>query len=101
MKAASTLEKERAQVKGAGRFKHLLAPGRIGRMEVRNRVVMPPMGTNYADLDGFITERIVRYYQARAEGGTGMIIVEVAAVALKERRYRGRSVSGPISLFPA
>ena len=37
MKAASTLEKERAQVKGAGRFKHLLAPGRIGRMEVRNQ----------------------------------------------------------------
>ena len=81
MKAASTLEKERVQVKGAGRFKHLLAPGKIGRMELRNRVVMPPMGTNFADLDGFITERIVRYYEARAEGGTGLIIVEVAAVA--------------------
>lgn len=63
------------------RFKHLLEPGIIGNMKVRNRMVMPPMGTNYADQSGFVTERLVRYYRERAGGGMGLIIVEIAAVA--------------------
>ena len=75
-------EKSRRQdVESATRFRHLISPGRIGKMTVRNRMVMPPMGTNYAADNGFVTERLVRYYEARAEGGTGLIIVEVAAVA--------------------
>ena len=64
-----------------GGYKHLLSPGKIGKMSVRNRTVMPPMGTNYADTDGFVTERLAGYYEARAQGGTGLIIVEIAAVA--------------------
>ncbi|MEW5784930.1 MAG: FAD-dependent oxidoreductase [Bacillota bacterium] len=82
MKAAPTIEKKKSMESGgAGRYRHLLAPGKIGGMELRNRVVMPPMGTNYADLDGFVTEQLIDYYRARAEGGVGLIIVEVAAVA--------------------
>jgi 2,4-dienoyl-CoA reductase-like NADH-dependent reductase (Old Yellow Enzyme family)/thioredoxin reductase len=74
-------QREQHSPSSTNRFKHLLSPGRIGKMTVRNRMVMPPMGTNYASGDGFVTERLIRYYEARAEGGTGLIIVEVAAVA--------------------
>ena len=42
---------------------------RIGRMELKNRVVMPPMVTRYAADDGFVTERTKNYYEARARGG--------------------------------
>jgi len=79
-----TIVGEKKQQRGPGSptgFRHLLSPARIGNITVRNRMVMPPMGTNYASDDGFVTERLVRYYEARAEGGTGLIIVEVAAVA--------------------
>lgn len=82
MKSAPITEKEK-QTTGGGpiRFQRLQAPGKIGNMEIRNRIVMPPMGTNYADDAGFVTEKLARYYEARAEGGSGLIIVEVAAVA--------------------
>ena len=31
----------------------LLHPGRIGTLELRNRIIMAPMGSNYAEVDGF------------------------------------------------
>lgn len=34
------------------KFTKLLSPGAIGRMKVRNRIVMPAMARNYATLDG-------------------------------------------------
>ncbi len=62
-------------------FAHLLAPGRIGTLETRNRIVMAPMGSNLAEKDGYVGERITRYYEARARGGVGLIIVGVGAIA--------------------
>ncbi len=53
---------------------------RIGRMELKNRFVMPPMVTRYASDDGFVTERTKNYYEARARGGAGLIIVEATYV---------------------
>jgi 2,4-dienoyl-CoA reductase-like NADH-dependent reductase (Old Yellow Enzyme family) len=57
----------------------LLTPGRIGDVEIRNRVVMAPMTTRLADEDGFVTEEAVHYYMARARGGVGLITVEMAS----------------------
>lgn len=94
---AETIVEEKEQQRDAGGatgFRHLLSPGRIGKMTVRNRMVMPPMGTNYASDDGFITGRIIRYYEARAEGGTGLIIVEVAAVAPE-----GKAISHQVGIW--
>lgn len=79
---------------GEAGYRHLLSPGVIGKLKIRNRMVMPPMGTNYAAADGFVTERLIRYYEARAEGGTGLIIVEVAAVAPE-----GKAISHQIGLW--
>jgi len=60
-------------------FKKLFEPVRIGQMELKNRIVMPPMGTGYAADHGFVSQRLIDYYEARARGGTGLIIVEVTA----------------------
>lgn len=62
-------------------FDHLLAPGRIGPIELRNRIVMSAMGTNLAERDGHAGERLQRYYEERARGGVGMVIVGVGAIA--------------------
>ncbi|QNB47804.1 FAD-dependent oxidoreductase [Thermanaerosceptrum fracticalcis] len=61
-------------------FEKILEPIQIGPMKVRNRIVMPPMVTNYAATDGAVTERFKAYHQARAKGGVGFIIVEAAYV---------------------
>ena len=62
-------------------FPQLLAPGRIGSLTVRNRIIMAPMGSNYAEADGQCGERIQAYYEARARGGAGLLIMGVCSVA--------------------
>ncbi len=50
-------------------------------MEVKNRLVMPPMSINFGvDEDGYVTEQHWEFLAARARGGTGMIIVGGGAV---------------------
>ncbi|MGB4514726.1 MAG: FAD-dependent oxidoreductase [Bacillota bacterium] len=61
-------------------FKLLKSPIKIGNMELRNRMVMPPMVTNLAHDDGSVSSKTRAYYGARAKGGIGLIIVEAANV---------------------
>jgi len=63
-----------------GRFPALFSPLRIGRVMLKNRVVMAPMAVNFADLNGEVSEKQIAYYEARARGGAGLIIVEAACV---------------------
>lgn len=58
-------------------FEKLLEPGKIGNMELKNRMIMPGMGTNLAAADGTVSDVIVNYYARRANGGVGLIITEV------------------------
>lgn len=58
----------------------LLSPIKIGKLEIKNRFVVPPMGTNFANMDGTVSQQLIDYYVARAKGGFGLIIVEVVAV---------------------
>ncbi|MFC1915755.1 FAD-dependent oxidoreductase [Chloroflexota bacterium] len=52
----------------------LLEPIMIGKMWLRNRIVMPSMGSRLASEDGGVTDAIKDYYAARAKGGVGLII---------------------------
>ena len=64
-------------------FPHLLSPGKIGNLELKNRVVMGPTETLYATSDGEITDKIIDYYVERARGGCGLITVHSAQGATK------------------
>ncbi|MGI6412371.1 MAG: FAD-dependent oxidoreductase [Syntrophomonadaceae bacterium] len=61
-------------------FSHLFSPTYVGNLLVKNRVVMAPMLVGYSNLSGEVTESMVDYYEARARGGVGIIIVEAACV---------------------
>ena len=69
----------------------LLTPARIGPVEIKNRIVMPPMTTRTADDEGFVTDDSIAYYMARVRGGTGLITVEMASPE-KVGRHRRREV---------
>jgi dimethylglycine catabolism A len=69
----------------------LLTPARIGSVEIPNRIVMPPMTTRTADDEGYVTDDTVAYYRARAQGGVGLITVEMASPE-KAGRHRRREV---------
>lgn len=58
----------------------LFQPVNIGKMELKNRLVVPPMGTGFSAPDGTVTDRLIEYHEARARGGFGLIIVEVTAI---------------------
>lgn len=58
----------------------LTSPINIGNLQLKNRMVMPPMVTNYAYSDGSVTDRLVAYHVERAKGGVGLIIVEASYV---------------------
>ncbi len=49
---------------------HLLAPGSIGPMALRNRIVMPAMDQNTCD-DGAVTDLTIAHYEARARAASG------------------------------
>ncbi len=66
---------------------HLLAPGRIGPVELRNRIVLAPMGDRLAHDDGTVSERQTAYLEARARGGAALILVGSASVAYPEGSY--------------
>jgi 2,4-dienoyl-CoA reductase-like NADH-dependent reductase (Old Yellow Enzyme family)/thioredoxin reductase len=65
---------------GASVYPQLFSPGRIGSVELRNRIVMAPMGTELAGLDGSVSERMIDYYEARARGGAALVTVEYSDV---------------------
>ncbi|GAA2853523.1 NADH oxidase [Actinoplanes cyaneus] len=55
-------------------------PLRVGRHELRNRVVSPPMERNYGTTDGRVTDRYVAYLRARAAGGAALVFTEATYV---------------------
>lgn len=59
----------------------LLQAGHIGSMELKNRIAMAPMGENFGGEDGICGERTQAYYEARAKGGTGLIIMGTTAIS--------------------
>jgi 2,4-dienoyl-CoA reductase-like NADH-dependent reductase (Old Yellow Enzyme family) len=69
----------------------LLTPARIGPIEIKNRIVMPPMTTRTADAEGFVTDDSLAYYMARVRGGTGLITIEMASPE-KAGRHRRHEV---------
>ncbi|WP_088280769.1 FAD-dependent oxidoreductase [Ideonella sp. A 288] len=76
-------------------FEPLLQTGSIGPLELRNRIVLAPMGANLADDAGHCGERLQAFCEARARGGAALVTVGVCAVAhpvgLSERWQLGLS----------
>ena len=61
-------------------YTKLFARGKIGRLELKNRIVLPAMGCSYASPTGEASNELIRYYQARAKGGCGLIITEITRI---------------------
>ena len=66
---------------GKSDFLKLMAPGKIGSLALKNRIVMPAMGTRFCGVWGEVNETIIEYYRRRARGGCGLIMVEVTQAA--------------------
>jgi 2,4-dienoyl-CoA reductase-like NADH-dependent reductase (Old Yellow Enzyme family) len=62
-------------------FKHLFSPLEIKKgFTVKNRIFMAPITTKFASSSGYVTDRIINYYEERAKGGVGLIFIENSCV---------------------
>jgi NADPH2 dehydrogenase len=62
-------------------MKHLFSPFKLKGLEVKNRIVMPPMCQYSVEKkDGIATDWHYLHYVNRAIGGTGLIIIEMTDV---------------------
>lgn len=62
------------------KYEKLFSRGKIGNLELKSRIVMPPMGTSMACANGEASDRIIRYYEERAKAGCALICTEVTCV---------------------
>ncbi len=67
-------------------YSRIFEPVRIGKVWLRNRIIFPAMDTTYSDENGYVTDRVKGYYEARARGGAGMVTVEAATIDMKVAR---------------
>ena len=68
-------------------LKSLFSSCMINTMELKNRAVMPAMGTGYGNNDGTISDQLINYLERRATGGVGLIITEVCAIDPRGRGF--------------
>ena len=59
----------------------LNTPIKVGGVWIKNRFEMPPMDTNYDNLDGTLSRKQYAYYVERARGGVGLIVTEAVSVS--------------------
>jgi 2,4-dienoyl-CoA reductase (NADPH2) len=75
------------------RFAHLLAPGRIGSLALRNRILMCPMGDSLCNTDGSISDNQAAYFEARARGGAALLLVGSVSIAYPRASFDERQVA--------
>ena len=65
----------------AANAQKLLEPIKVGPIELKNRIMFPPLTTGYEERDGSIGERSLAFYERLAKGGVSYIVIgDVAPV---------------------
>ena len=81
-------------------FAKLFEPGKMGKVELKNRIIMAPCGTHYSSHYGFVTEQQLAYYGERAKGGAGLIVTEGASTRKPPRGKPGRILVNEDKFLP-
>jgi len=58
------------------KYEKLFSPGKINSLTLRNRIIMPTMGTYMPHLQGETSDKLVEMFARRARGGAAMLITE-------------------------
>jgi NADPH2 dehydrogenase len=72
----------------------LFDPLRLGKLEIRNRIMMSPMSQRAAGEDACATDWHLVHYGSRAVGGCGLVMIEDTAV-----QARGRTSHTALGLY--
>ena len=62
-------------------FSSLYHPGKIGTLELKNRLILAAMGVPLAEAEGGVTDKMIAFYKARAAGGVGLVTTSFASIS--------------------
>ena len=68
-------------------YNSLFKPLKIGNIFLKNRTIFPPISTNFAKKDGYLTGKFIGHYVRRAKGGVALIIIENACIDYPEGKH--------------
>jgi len=68
-------------------YSHLFSPLRVGNLIFKNRVVFPPIATNFASVNGEVTSEMIYHYGRRAKGQAAMVTIENMCLQFPEARH--------------
>jgi 2,4-dienoyl-CoA reductase-like NADH-dependent reductase (Old Yellow Enzyme family) len=70
---------------------YLLQPLTTGKLQLKNRLVMPPMATCKAELDGHVSDALLDYYDEKSRGGAiGLVITEHTYITMQGKNRAGQ-----------
>ncbi len=73
------------------KLENLFSPLKIGTLELKNRLAVSAMSCSYCEpMNGQVTDRYIKYYEAKAKGGWGLLITEYATVSLEGKACLGQ-----------
>lgn len=64
-----------------GKYPYLLSAASIGKLQLRNRMIVMAMGVSLAEEDGSVGERLLAYHEEQAKGGVALIVSGACGVA--------------------
>ena len=74
------------------KYPHLFSPLKIGKLEIKNRIEIPPMGINLGRADGYLTPEFFLWVTRLAKSGAGIVTVSDAGI---DFGLSGGNVAGP------
>lgn len=80
---------------GEKKYPHIFQPGKIGKVEVKNRIKYASTETNFNYGDGYVSDREVAYMEAQARGGAGMVTTQGAYT---DSRTEGKGYVGMMAI---
>jgi len=71
-------------------YEKVSSVGKIGLVELKNRFIMPAMGSHHGEEDGSVGDELIAYYAARAKGGFGLLITEFTTISPEGKALPGQ-----------
>lgn len=81
---------------GEKKYPHIFSTGKIGKMEVKNRIKYASTETNFNYGDGFVSDKEVAYMEAQARGGAGIVTTQGAYT---DPRAEGQGYVGMMGIW--
>jgi 2,4-dienoyl-CoA reductase (NADPH2) len=81
------------------KFQKLFEPGKISNLELKNRILLPALGLNFCT-DKTVNERWLNFYEERARGGVGLLIVSSGIEYTGEKGYELLNTSDKMGYIP-